>query len=130
MSEPEALRYFQAGAAGVVRKSADLSDVWACIRTVVAGGAWMEQEILRDPGRPIYSGHSALTARETQVMELVERGLRNKEIADALGICTGTVKIHLRHIFEKTGIHGRYGLAMSGLRNKNQELPEMSELAS
>jgi DNA-binding NarL/FixJ family response regulator len=51
-------------------------------------------------------------------MELVERGSRNKDIAIALGIQTGTVKIHLKHIFEKTGIRGRYGLALSGLKEK------------
>jgi len=35
-----------------------------------------------------------------------------------MGIRPGTVKIHLKHIFEKTGIRGRYGLALSGLREK------------
>ena len=61
-------------------------------------------------------GHSTLTPRESQVMELVEHGLKNKDIAASLGIRTGTVKIHLKHIFEKTGIRGRYGLALSGLK--------------
>jgi DNA-binding NarL/FixJ family response regulator len=51
-------------------------------------------------------------------MELVERGMKNKDIATSLGIRTGTVKIHLKHIFEKTGIRGRYGLALSGLKAK------------
>jgi len=130
LTESEALRYFQAGAAGIVRKSASLDHVWECIRTVAAGGAWMEHEILRDPERPIRSGRSALTSREVQVMELVERGYRNKEIGNALGICTGTVKIHLKHIFEKTGIRGRYGLAVSCLREKNSETMELKELVS
>ena len=48
----------------------------------------------------------------------MERGYKNKEIGQTLGIRTGTVKIHLKHIFEKTGIRGRYGLALSGLKNK------------
>jgi two-component system nitrate/nitrite response regulator NarL len=48
----------------------------------------------------------------------VERGLKNKEIGESLGIQTGTVKIHLKHIFEKTGIRGRYGLALNGLKQK------------
>jgi DNA-binding NarL/FixJ family response regulator len=130
LSEPEALRYFQAGAAGIVRKSASLDHVWECIRTVATGGAWMEHEILRDPQRPVRTGRSALTTREMQVMQLVERGFRNKEIGHALGICTGTVKIHLKHIFEKTGIRGRYGLAVSCLREKSQEFPELKELVS
>jgi DNA-binding NarL/FixJ family response regulator len=59
-----------------------------------------------------------LTERERQVLTLVEQGLKNKEIAADLGIRPGTVKIHLKHIFEKTGVHGRYGLALNGMRQR------------
>jgi DNA-binding NarL/FixJ family response regulator len=59
-----------------------------------------------------------LTAREQQVLELVEHGMKNREIAKELGIRPGTVKIHLKHIFEKTGVRGRYGLALTGLKEK------------
>jgi DNA-binding CsgD family transcriptional regulator len=44
--------------------------------------------------------------------------MRNREIASTLGIGTGTVKIHLKHIFAKTGIRGRYGLALAALKEK------------
>ena len=80
----------------------------------------MEDSMMWEPGRP-YRDHAArspLTGRELEVMALVERGLKNKDIASALGIRIGTVKIHLKHIFEKTGIRGRYGLALSGLKEK------------
>lgn len=113
----EALRLVQAGARGVVQKTADLEDLLACIRTVAEGRTWMADTILQAPEREPRS-RSHLTTREQQVVELVERGLRNKEIAHSLGIRTGTVKIHLKHIFEKTGCRGRYGLALSGLREK------------
>jgi two-component system nitrate/nitrite response regulator NarL len=69
-----------------------------------------------------------LTARELQVMELVERGMKNRDIGDVLGIRTGTVKIHLKHIFEKTGIRGRYGLALSGLKEKGLLVPALMEV--
>jgi two-component system, NarL family, nitrate/nitrite response regulator NarL len=118
LSGAEALRFLQAGAAGVVRKTAPLSTILTCIRTVAAGNTWMEEEMLGETERPLRSGRFPLTARELQVMELVERGLKNKDIATSLGIRTGTVKIHLKHIFEKTGIRGRYGLALSGLKEK------------
>jgi DNA-binding NarL/FixJ family response regulator len=118
MSEPEALRFLQAGASGVIRKSAPLADLINCIRAVEAGGNWMESDSARDTVVPIRSGRSALTPREVQVMELVEHGYKNKDIGESLGIRTGTVKIHLKHIFEKTGIRGRYGLAISGLKQK------------
>ena len=116
--EAEALRYLQAGAAGVIRKTARLDTLLSCLRSVLAGTTWMEEDLMRETERPVRFARSPLTAREMQVMDLVERGMKNKDIGSELGIRTGTVKIHLKHIFEKTGIRGRYGLALSGLKEK------------
>jgi DNA-binding NarL/FixJ family response regulator len=118
MSQSEAVRFLQAGASGVIRKTAPLEDLADCVRAVAAGRNWTEGDAARDSRVPLRAAHSALTPREAQVMDLVEHGLKNKEIGQSLGIRTGTVKIHLKHIFEKTGIRGRYGLALSGLQNK------------
>lgn len=118
MSEGEALHYLRAGARGVVRKTSNLDSILGCVRAVAAGGTWTDQFTAAEPELLVKAGHSPLTAREIQVMDLVERGFKNKDIAAALGIRTGTVKIHLKHIFEKTGIRGRYGLALSGLKDK------------
>ena len=118
MTEAEALRFLQAGASGIVRKGADLRTIMSCINTVAVGRSWMEDTVFRDAIRPERYPRSELTAREQQVLELVEQGFKNKEIARELGIRPGTVKIHLKHIFEKTGVRGRYGLALSGLREK------------
>ena len=118
MSQSEAVRFLQAGASGVIRKTAPLQELADCVKAVAAGGNWMESAASRDPREPLRTGRSALTPREVQVMDLVERGYKNKEIGLSLGIRTGTVKIHLKHIFEKTGIRGRYGLALSGLKHK------------
>ncbi|HXB70758.1 MAG TPA: response regulator transcription factor [Candidatus Acidoferrales bacterium] len=118
LCEAEALRFLQAGAKGVVRKTAPLSELLNCLRTVASGGTWMDGNLAAGAPRPVRIGRSKLTARELQVMELIERGYKNKAIALALGIQTGTVKIHLKHIFEKTGIRGRYELAILGLKQK------------
>jgi two-component system, NarL family, nitrate/nitrite response regulator NarL len=118
LSEPEALRLIQAGVRGILRKSADLATVLQCFRTVAEGGTWMEDSVFQDAIRLDRPARTALTSRERQVLELVEQGMRNKDIADELGIRPGTVKIHMKHIFEKTGVHGRYGLALSGLRQR------------
>ncbi|NUN00693.1 MAG: response regulator transcription factor, partial [Bryobacteraceae bacterium] len=83
---------------------------------VSAGTNWMEDAVFRELPRRERHGRTDLTPREAQVLELVEQGLKNKEIARELGIRPGTVKIHLKHIFEKTGVKGRYGLALSGLK--------------
>jgi DNA-binding NarL/FixJ family response regulator len=118
MSEAETVRFLQAGAAGVIRKSAPLADLADCIRTVTAGGSWTRSQLAFESRPLLRTPRSMLTPRETQVADLVERGYKNREIGQSLGIRTGTVKIHLKHIFEKTGIRGRYGLALSGLKHK------------
>lgn len=116
-SEAECVRLVQAGALGVLRKTSSLDTVLECLGAVQRGGSWVCGDEARDY-RGRRSGHSPLTSRESQVMDLVEQGMKNKEIAQALGIRVGTVKIHLKHVFEKTGIRGRYGLALSGLKQK------------
>jgi two-component system, NarL family, nitrate/nitrite response regulator NarL len=118
MTEAESVRLLQAGARGVLRKTAGLQTVAACLTTVAEGRCWMEDPGLRDPILGERNARTDLTAREHQVLELVEQGFKNKEIATELGIRPGTVKIHLKHIFEKTGVRGRYGLALSGLKEK------------
>lgn len=122
VTEPEVLRLIQAGVAGVVRKSAPLASILSCIQAVMSGGTWMEAPLQMEFGRPVGPGHSPLTARELQVLELVERGYKNKDIAVSLGIRIGTVKIHVKHIFEKTGVRGRFGLAISGMRQRTHSI--------
>jgi DNA-binding NarL/FixJ family response regulator len=118
VTEAEALRFLQAGARGILRKTASISVVLACLRTVALGRSWMEDCVFRDSARADRYPRSELTSREQQVLELVEQGYKNKEIALDLGIRPGTVKIHLKHIFEKTGVRGRYGLALNGLKDR------------
>lgn len=117
VAEPEALRFLKLGARGIVRKTAEAAAVMACLRAVAQGGTWMEETLFQQ-GHRSEDGRvrSDLTVREQQVLELVEQGLRNKDIARQLGIRPGTVKIHLKHIFEKTGVRGRYGLALTSLQ--------------
>jgi DNA-binding NarL/FixJ family response regulator len=118
MTEAEALRLLQAGARGIVRKTANLENILSCLRTVAEGRSWMEDCVFRDSARQERYPRSELTPSEHQVLEMVEQGFKNKEIALELGIRPGTVKIHLKHIFEKTGVRGRYGLAISGLKER------------
>ncbi len=115
VSEPEALRLLQSGASGLLAKTAQIQAIFHCMRTLRSGGMWFGDLLPTDAGR---RSRPELTERERQVLELVERGMKNKEIASALGIRPGTVKIHLKHIFEKKGVHGRYGLALTGFQKR------------
>lgn len=118
IGESEALRLVQAGVRGVLRKSATPAKLLDCLRAVLSGQCWMEDAVARSLAPDDRYPRSALTPREQQVLSLVEAGLRNRDIARELGIQPGTVKIHLKHIFEKTGVRGRYGLALTGLRHR------------
>jgi len=117
ITEAEALRLLRAGARGIMRRTAQPETMVTCLRAVTSGTTWMEEGIFGDAGK-LQPRRSHLTPRELEIAALVERGLRNRDIARILGIQTGTVKIHLKHIFEKTGVRGRYGLALTGLRQK------------
>jgi DNA-binding NarL/FixJ family response regulator len=118
ISESEALRFLQAGARGVLRRTSEPETLVTCLRSVTSGNTWLEDGIFGDTDRLSQPRRSQLTPREVEIADLVEKGLRNRDIANNLGIRTGTVKIHLKHIFEKTGVRGRYGLALNGLREK------------
>jgi len=113
MSESEMVRYLRAGARGVLSKSAGLGSVLACITAVAAGGTWAEPQA-RAFTR-IHGNRVGLTQREREVLELVGQGLRNREVASELGIRPGTVKVHLKHIFEKTGVPDRHALVLARL---------------
>jgi DNA-binding NarL/FixJ family response regulator len=123
VSEAEALRLLQAGARGILRRTSESGTLLTCLRAVTSGGTWMEDGIFGSTDKLFNPKRSQLTNRESQVVLLVEKGLRNRDIARQLGIQTGTVKIHLKHIFEKTGVRGRYGLAFTGLQNKGSISP-------
>lgn len=118
MTDAESVRFLQAGAKGVIRKTARPEHLLACLDAVSNGATWMEDNPFRGTGASVLSARADLTPREHQVLDLVEQGMRNKEIGRELGIQPGTVKIHLKHIFEKSGVRGRYGLALSGFRER------------
>jgi DNA-binding NarL/FixJ family response regulator len=102
------------GVAGIVLKESAPLQILDCIRRVAAGGQWIDQvigsrtldHVLRRQSGAMKAA-AILTAREIEVVRMVARGLRNKEIADQLSITEGTVKAHLRTIFEKLDVDSR-----------------------
>ncbi len=54
----------------------------------------------------------SLSPRERQLINLVRKGLRNREIADQLGVTEGTIKVYLHAVFEKLGVNSRTELAI------------------
>jgi DNA-binding NarL/FixJ family response regulator len=105
------------GVDGIVLKEAAPRTLVQCVRAVAAGEQWLDQRTVH---RAVESAARReaemqalariLTRREIEIVRMVATGLRNKEIADRLGIAEGTVKIHLHSIYEKTGVSGRVEL--------------------
>ena len=98
-------RALDAGARGYLLKDMLLSEVITAIRAVQRGErvipAAVAVRLAEFPER------SDLTEREVEVLQLVARGLSNKEVAKAIGRMDETVKIHLKNIFTKLGVADR-----------------------
>lgn len=104
----------KAGARGYLLKDAPARDVIAAIRNAAAGGAWLHPSVARflldvvARGRHNErSGEQALTDREREVLRLVARGARNRDIARALFMSEKTVKQHVTNIFRKLRVTSR-----------------------
>jgi len=119
LEEHEMLEAIQLGEQGVVLKEMASHLLVQCVRTVDAGGHWVERHagsraletmlLHQDSMRDVMG---LLTSRERELVCLVAKGLRNKSIANTLSISEGTVKIHLHNIFKKLSIDSRLGLTL------------------
>jgi DNA-binding NarL/FixJ family response regulator len=122
LPEMDAFRALQMGARGIVKKTLPNATLIECLREVGSGQIWMqESEQVADFLQR--KDASRLTPREKEVVRLICRGLRNKQIAENLRITPGTVKVHLMHIFEKTGLKDRLALAVHGRELVGVEAP-------
>lgn len=117
LAEIDCFRALQLGARGILKKTLPVPSVLECLRSVGRGNVWIESS-LSDHMMGSLDRRSSprLTPREKEIVHHVCAGMKNKEIAEALSITAGTVKVHLMHIFEKTGVKDRFELAVHGRR--------------
>ncbi|MGQ9918052.1 MAG: response regulator transcription factor [Bryobacteraceae bacterium] len=103
----------EAGVAGAISAHATPEELVDAVRRVQAG------EFVFDHGVDWPRGTRSirLTRRESDLICLLVQGLKNKEIAAALGLTEGTVKVYLCKLFQKVGAKDRFELALFGLRN-------------
>jgi DNA-binding NarL/FixJ family response regulator len=95
----------KAGVQGFVHKQAPAEDILRAIRAVHAGKQAFPRRIAE---RIANNGMTAgLSTREREILELVAKGLTNKEVAGALGISQFTVRNHLNHITDKLEVCDR-----------------------
>lgn len=112
---PECLRdALEAGVAGCVIKSANITGVAAAIRAVASGHIVISPELLTYLAAPLKSPITApagilatLTTREIEVLGLLAEGLSTNEVAARLVVSTATVKSHVSHTLVKLGVRNR-----------------------
>jgi DNA-binding NarL/FixJ family response regulator len=113
------------GVRGILRKQLPPEVQVKCLQKVHAGELWFEKALTDSF---LTSRRVALTGREGQLISLLAQGMKNKEIATALNLSDGSVKVYLSRLFEKTGVRDRFELALFGLKNltPGQSLPQES----
>lgn len=118
----------KAGAGGFLLKDAEPEDIANAIRTVSEGTALIQPSVMRrlvnkfvkqepgeKPAKHVKKGQELadpLTARESEILDLVAQGLSNKEIGEKLFISPATAKTHLSRIMQKTNCHSRAQLVV------------------
>jgi DNA-binding NarL/FixJ family response regulator len=101
----------KAGATGYLVKTATPEEILEAICEVHDGGAPMSSQVARMVvsafREPAPAAVPQLSPRELEILRLLSRGDRSKEVAEKLGIGTGTVNTHVRHIYEKLHVRSR-----------------------
>ncbi|WP_269858662.1 response regulator transcription factor [Streptomyces sp. RPT161] len=98
-------RALSAGVRGFVPKTVSAQRLAEIIRTVHAGGRYVDPELAADA---ISAGDSPLTARETQLLELAANGAPIAEIAERAALSPGTVRNYLSSAAAKLSAENRH----------------------
>ncbi len=116
----------RAGACGYLLKRCTPEELVQAIREVRQGGAPMSREIARkviasfqEPATNV-NEVEGLSPREREILELLAAGFPNKQIAARLGLTDGTVRWHLRHVYNKLHVRSRMEAALKFLSTKSE----------
>lgn len=126
-------RAVEAGAAGVIHKSARIDEIISALRRLASGGQLLSPaeiiELFRFATHDLRQDRSAqmtlarLTPREREVLQTAAEGLRDKEIAERLHISTQTVRTHMENILGKLGVDSRLQALLLAARHGVVKLP-------
>jgi DNA-binding NarL/FixJ family response regulator len=127
IGDDQLLEAISAGVAGVILKESASETLLHCLRIVSQGGRWLPPELIqpaisrRAMTKRQSSPFEGLTKREREVAQRIAEGNSNRDVAAALGMSEGTVKIHLHNIYAKLEIDNRTALAIIYARRGSKE---------
>ena len=131
--EEKVLDAVKAGASGYLLKGTPADRIVEAIREVHAGGTVIQPNLARRllqhfripvGGEPARASHDPLpdpparplSERETEILQLIAKGISNSEAARALGISKATIRTHLEHIYQKLEVTNRVEAVTEGIR--------------
>jgi DNA-binding NarL/FixJ family response regulator len=117
--EQHVVAAIEAGATGYILKDSTPADVISCIRLLRAGGSPVSPVVARSvlrairnrmnttPTRQVNPDDNPLSVRETEILQLLAKGMSFNEIGQILGISPHTVTAHIKKIYRKLAVHSR-----------------------
>lgn len=119
--EQHVVASIEAGATGYILKDSTPADVISCIRLLRAGGSPVSPLVARSVLRAIRNrvslgtpatlgqatGTNPLSVRETEILQLLAKGMSFNEIGEILGISPHTVTAHIKKTYRKLAVHSR-----------------------
>lgn len=106
-AEADVVGALEAGATGYVLKDAPTEALLDAVREAAAGRSVLAPEVQQLLVRRMAEPRTALSPRETEILEVLATGATNREAAKRLFISESTVKTHLVHLYEKLGVESR-----------------------
>lgn len=106
-AEADVVGALEAGATGYVLKDAPTEALLEAVREAAAGRSVLSPEVQQLLVRRMSAPRTALSPRETEILEVLATGATNREAAKRLFISESTVKTHLVHLYEKLGVDNR-----------------------
>ena len=106
-AEADVVGALEAGASGYVLKDAPTEALLDAVREAAAGRSVLSPEVQQLLVRRMAEPRTALSPRETEILEVLATGATNREAAKRLFISESTVKTHLVHLYEKLGVESR-----------------------
>ena len=107
----------RAGARAYVLKTAEPEEILETVRMVAHGHVVFDSSVLQALGRESGQTGMQLPRREAQVLQLLSRGLGNREIAQELDVSLETVKTHVERLFKHLGVTSRTDAVAKALRS-------------